>query len=287
MNDAGDKHNRVSEVRKRAKQRGDSVESLLRSAGAMREQQVAPSLTLFGELQPQFTAGDKVQVRIEDGSWVGGLRAVSGIEEIEDEAGTLQKVIRVSWEDEWHAAQRDGSKPTGIPWPYAQVEFWEPAWTSNMDPNQVLAVQQAAEHSTEIYPPSYTGISQVQPIDALTTDSAELSRSSAQLPNSGRGIRSPQRAGVGLPRGRGDRYVPRRKVCSFCVDRVEEIDYQDVVRLRRYLSERNMVEPRRKTGTCARHQRSLSVAIKRARHTGLLPDVGLAAHNMAGAPDKD
>ena len=63
-------------------------------------------------------------------------------------------------------------------------------------------------------------------------------------------------------------------MCSFCVDRVEEIDYKDVARLRRYLSERSKIEPRRKTGTCARHQRGLSVAIKRARHMALLPYVG-------------
>jgi small subunit ribosomal protein S18 len=58
------------------------------------------------------------------------------------------------------------------------------------------------------------------------------------------------------------------------VDRVVEIDYKDVARLRRYLSERSKIEPRRKTGTCARHQRGLSAAIKRARHMALLPYVG-------------
>src|SRR5687768_4818101 len=70
----------------------------------------------------------------------------------------------------------------------------------------------------------------------------------------------------GRPRGRGDRFVPRRRVCGFCVDKVEHIDYKDVARLRKYLSERAKIEPRRKTGTCARHQRALSVALKRARH---------------------
>jgi small subunit ribosomal protein S18 len=68
--------------------------------------------------------------------------------------------------------------------------------------------------------------------------------------------------------------VPRRKVCAFCVDKVETIDYKDVARLRKYLSERAKIEPRRKTGTCARHQRALSVALKRARHMALLPYVG-------------
>ena len=71
------------------------------------------------------------------------------------------------------------------------------------------------------------------------------------------------------PRGR----KPRRKVCSFCVDRIQEIDYKDVPRLRKYLSERAKIVPRRVTGTCARHQRQLTVAIKRARHLALLPYV--------------
>ena len=69
------------------------------------------------------------------------------------------------------------------------------------------------------------------------------------------------------PRGRKG----RKKVCSFCVDRQGEIDYKDVPRLRRYLSERAKIVPRRVTGTCARHQRQLTVAIKRARHLALLP----------------
>ncbi len=67
------------------------------------------------------------------------------------------------------------------------------------------------------------------------------------------------------------RYTPRRKVCAFCVDKIEDIDYKEVARLRRFLSDRGKVEPRRKTGTCARHQRVLSIAIKRARHLALLP----------------
>src|SRR6188508_364764 len=63
----------------------------------------------------------------------------------------------------------------------------------------------------------------------------------------------------------------RRKVCSFCADKTVSIDYKEVNRLRRYLSERAKIEPRRKTGTCAAHQRELSVALKRARHVALLP----------------
>ena len=63
----------------------------------------------------------------------------------------------------------------------------------------------------------------------------------------------------------------RRKVCTFCVDRAEFIDYNDVAKLRRFISERGKILPRRVTGTCARHQRELTVAIKRARHLALLP----------------
>lgn len=66
---------------------------------------------------------------------------------------------------------------------------------------------------------------------------------------------------------------PRRKVCAFCSDKIEMIDYKDTQRLRRYLSERGKIVPRRVTGTCARHQRQLTTAIKRARHLALLPYV--------------
>ena len=76
----------------------------------------------------------------------------------------------------------------------------------------------------------------------------------------------------GRPGGRPRRrYIPRRKVCAFCVDKIQYIDYKDVGRLRRYLSDRFKIDPRRKTGNCARHQRALSRAVKRARIVALLP----------------
>lgn len=65
----------------------------------------------------------------------------------------------------------------------------------------------------------------------------------------------------------------RKKVCAFCVDRAEHIDYKDVAKLRRFLSDRGKIVPRRVTGTCAFHQRELTVSIKRARHIALLPYV--------------
>lgn len=74
----------------------------------------------------------------------------------------------------------------------------------------------------------------------------------------------PERRRRGRPGG-------RRKVCAFCVEHVDIIDYKDPLKLRRYLSDRGKIEPRRKTGTCAKHQRRLSVALKRARHLALLP----------------
>jgi len=67
------------------------------------------------------------------------------------------------------------------------------------------------------------------------------------------------------------RFVPKKKVCFFCAENIDEIDYKQPELLRRFLSEWGRIQPRRKTGTCARHQRKLSLAIKRARFLGLLP----------------
>ncbi|HVB10378.1 MAG TPA: 30S ribosomal protein S18 [Bacillota bacterium] len=63
----------------------------------------------------------------------------------------------------------------------------------------------------------------------------------------------------------------RRKVCSFCVDKIEHVDYKDALRLRRFLNERGKILPRRVTGNCAHHQRQLTVALKRARVLALVP----------------
>jgi small subunit ribosomal protein S18 len=84
----------------------------------------------------------------------------------------------------------------------------------------------------------------------------------------------------GRPRPRG-RFVPRRKVCAFCVEHIEIIDYKDVGRLRRYISDRSKMEPKRKTGVCASHQRDLATAIKRARHLALLPFTPVHSRPMA------
>ena len=72
---------------------------------------------------------------------------------------------------------------------------------------------------------------------------------------------------------RAPRSRKRRKVCAFCVDKVEMIDFKDAAKLRRYTSERAKILPRRTTGTYAMHQRQLTEAIKRARQVALLPYV--------------
>ena len=72
--------------------------------------------------------------------------------------------------------------------------------------------------------------------------------------------------------GRGGRFAGRRpKVCSFCAEKIVHVDYKDSDLLRRFLTDRGKIRPRRQTGTCAKHQRSLAVAVKRSRHLALLP----------------
>ena len=63
----------------------------------------------------------------------------------------------------------------------------------------------------------------------------------------------------------------KKKVCSFCVDKVTDIDYKENIKLRKYVSEKGKILPRRISGCCAKHQRQLTLAIKRARHIALLP----------------
>jgi small subunit ribosomal protein S18 len=105
----------------------------------------------------------------------------------------------------------------------------------------------------------------------------------------GGGSGGDRRGGFGGPPGMRR---PRRKVCTFCVDKVQKIDYKDVGRIRRYISERGKIDPRRKSGTCAKHQRMLTTALKRARLMAMLPYTaehvrGLMspqARAMAGGP---
>ena len=79
----------------------------------------------------------------------------------------------------------------------------------------------------------------------------------------------------GRPRGR---FVRRRKVCAFCVEHVTHIDYKDIDKIRRFVSERAKIEPRRRTGVCAKHQRALRTAIQRARQIAMVPFVAYHAY---------
>jgi small subunit ribosomal protein S18 len=76
-----------------------------------------------------------------------------------------------------------------------------------------------------------------------------------------------ERRGPGGPRGR----FQRRRFCAFCVEKIEKIDYKDVNTLRRFISDQGQIDSRRRSGTCARHQRRLTLAVKRARILALLP----------------
>lgn len=74
-------------------------------------------------------------------------------------------------------------------------------------------------------------------------------------------------------KGGGMRIRKRRKVCAFCAEKIEDIDYKDVARLKKSLSERYKILPRRITGNCAKHQRFLTTAVKRSRYVALIPYV--------------
>ena len=78
------------------------------------------------------------------------------------------------------------------------------------------------------------------------------------------------------------RYVHKRKFCSFCKDKIKVIDYKNPMKLRPYISDRGKIAPRRKSGVCAKHQRLLAAAIKRARYLALLPYVASHVRETGG-----
>ena len=87
----------------------------------------------------------------------------------------------------------------------------------------------------------------------------------------------------GRPRRPGrSKYMPKRRVCLFCRDKIENIDYKNPVILQPYISDRGKIAPRRKSGACAKHQRRLAMAIKRARHLALLPYMSAHIHKTGG-----
>jgi small subunit ribosomal protein S18 len=106
--------------------------------------------------------------------------------------------------------------------------------------------------------------------NALGEDSEE---ENGQRPT-GRSASGSTDSSEGRPFSPRRRYVGRAKVCNFCMEKVSKIDYKNYDMLRRYLTERAKIRPRRQTGTCAKHQRALARAIKRARHLALLPFTG-------------
>jgi small subunit ribosomal protein S18 len=92
------------------------------------------------------------------------------------------------------------------------------------------------------------------------------------------GPRGPRPGGPGGPGGRegGRKYFRRKKVCKFCVEKIESINYKDVRLLAQFVAESGKIVPRRLTGVCTPHQRRLSTAIKQARNIALLPFAGRA-----------
>ncbi|MCK5646998.1 MAG: 30S ribosomal protein S18 [Anaerolineales bacterium] len=102
-----------------------------------------------------------------------------------------------------------------------------------------------------------------------------MSQASPRPPQRQTGARPQQRQTGGRPqqrrRGGGRRYTRRPRICQFCADKTIIIEYKKIDVLRRYVSEGGKIRPRRETGACARHQRKVARAIKRARHMALLP----------------
>ncbi len=86
-------------------------------------------------------------------------------------------------------------------------------------------------------------------------------------------------------RERGRKFIVKPKVCMFCADKVP-IDYKNVSLLQRFVSDRGKIVPRRRTGVCAKHQRSLAQAIKRSRYLAMLPSSPTHVYNISGADRK-
>lgn len=103
-----------------------------------------------------------------------------------------------------------------------------------------------------------------------TGGAAPAERGGGRGPREG-GREAPRRGGRGREGGGGRRFYRRRKVCRFCVEKIDHIDYKDVKVIGQFVGDRGKILPRRLTGVCAPHQRQLKVAIKRARNIALLP----------------
>jgi len=99
-------------------------------------------------------------------------------------------------------------------------------------------------------------------------------RSEARPDRGDRGSRGPRPGGPGGPREGGRKFFRRKKVCKFCVEKIEAVNYKDVRLLAQFVAESGKITPRRLTGVCTPHQRRLSKAIKQARNIALLPFAG-------------
>ncbi len=137
-------------------------------------------------------------------------------------------------------------------------------------PAAPAAAAPAAQTEAPAAPAPQQAAAPSAPVAPAPQQTAAPAAPSSGPPSQGAPYRDSRPGPRGGRRGRG-RYFPRRRVCSFCVDHVTTIDYKDVAPLRRYVSDMFKIEGRRKTGTCAKHQRALATAIKRARHIGLIP----------------
>ncbi len=108
-------------------------------------------------------------------------------------------------------------------------------------------------------------------------DDTRPTTSSANGPSSERRPMRSGPGGAGREGGGGRKYFRRKKVCKFCVEKIEAINYKDVRLLAQFVAESGKITPRRLTGVCTPHQRRLSSAIKQARNIALLPFAGRAS----------
>ena len=142
-------------------------------------------------------------------------------------------------------------------------------------------------------PPQATGAPTGAPPPRPDSDRPQEGRSYGDRPQGGRSFGDrPQGGQGGRPSGDrpqggrreggggGRRFYPRRRVCLFCADKEAVMDYKQPETLRRFISERARIEPRRKTSTCSRHQRALAKQIKRARQAGLIPFTTDTLHDL-------
>jgi small subunit ribosomal protein S18 len=114
------------------------------------------------------------------------------------------------------------------------------------------------------------------PAGANSGETATATAAPTQSSGPGPGPRGPRPQRSGGPREGGRKYFRRKKVCKFCVEKIDSINYKDVRLLAQFVAESGKIVPRRLTGVCTPHQRRLSTAIKQARNIALLPFAGRA-----------